>query len=122
MANRNFNPPRALEKELITIVGRVPIAADASVGTKIGRGFTVAKTATGQYTITLQDTYTQLIGIAFGMIGSGTLVVHPEVESEAVATSKTIVIKTVDTSGVDTDTAVAFNLCFTLHMRNSSVA
>lgn len=123
MANRTFNPPRALEKELITIVGRIPLSAAAAVGTKVGRGFSVVKTATGRYTVTLQDRYTQLIGLSFTVIGSGTIVTTPELESEAVASAGTFIIKTVTRStGVTADTAVAFDLCFTAHLRNSSVA
>jgi hypothetical protein len=123
MANRNFNPPWALEKALTTIVGRVPISSGAAVGTKIGRGFSVAKTATGEYTVTLQDKYSQLLGIAFAQIGSGTIVTVPEMKSEAISTAGTFIIKTVTRStGATADTAVAFDLCFTLFLRNSSVA
>lgn len=123
MANRTFNPPRALEKELITIVGRIPLNSSAAVGTKVGRGFTVAKTGTGEYTVTLQDKYKALIGHSFGVIGSGTIVTVPELKSEDVAATGTFIIKTVTRStGASADTAVAFDLCFTLHMRNSQVA
>lgn len=123
MANRNFNPPRALEKELITIVGKVPLASDASVGAKVGRGFSVAKTGTGEYTVTLQDKYTSLIGYAFGVKGSGTIVTVPELKSEDVAATGTFIIKTVTRStGATANTAVAFDLSFVLHLRNSSVS
>lgn len=122
MANRTFNPPRALEKELITIVGRIPLTAGAAVGTKVGRGFSVAKTATGEYTVTLQDNYTALIGCSFSVIGTGTIVTVPELKSEAVA-SGSFVIKTVTRStGATADTGVAFDIVFTAHLRNSSVA
>lgn len=121
MANRTFNPPRALEKELITIVGRIPLSAAAAVGTKVGRGYTVAKTATGEYTVTLQDNYMALIGFSFTVIGTGTIVTVPELKSESVTTGS-FVIKTVTRStGATADTAVAFDLCFTAHLRNSSV-
>lgn len=124
MANRTFNEPRALEKALITIVGRIPLSAAAAVGTKVGRGYTVAKTATGEYTVTLQDAYTALIGLSFTVIGSGTIVTTPELKSEQVATAAapSFIIKTVTRStGATADTAVAFDLCFTAHLRNSSV-
>jgi hypothetical protein len=123
MANRTFNPPRALEKELVTLVGKVAIGADAAVGTKVGRGFSVAKTATGEYTVTLQDKYAELLGASFSVEGSGTIVVLPELKSEAVAASGSLIVKTTTKStGATADTAVAFTLRITLHLRNSSVA
>lgn len=122
MANRTFNLPRALEKELITIVGRIPLNSSAAVGTKVGRGFTVAKTATGEYTVTLQDNYTALIGLSFTVIGSGTIVTTPELKSESVATGSFIIKTVTRSTGATADTGVAFDLCFTAHLRNSSVA
>lgn len=121
MANRTFNPPRALEKELVTLVGKVAIGSDASVGAKVGRGFSIAKTATGEYTVTLQDKYMQLLGASFSVEGSGTIVVLPELKSEAVASGSLIIKTTTKSTGVTADTAVAFTLRITLHLRNSSV-
>lgn len=122
MANRTFNPPRALEKELVTLVGKVAISSGAAVGTKVGRGFSIAKTATGEYTVTLQDKYMQLLGASFSVEGSGTIVVLPELKSEDVAGAGTLIIKTTTKStGATADTSVAFTLRLTLHLRNSSV-
>lgn len=122
MANRTYNPPRALEKELVTLVGKVAISAAAAVGTKVGRGFSIAKTAAGEYTVTLQDKYMQLLGASFSVEGSGTIVVLPELKSEDVAGAGTLIIKTTTKStGATADTAVAFTLRITLHLRNSSV-
>lgn len=122
MANRTFNEPRALEKELITIVGRIPLSAAAAVGTKVGRGYTVAKTATGEYTVTLQDNYMALIGLSFTVIGTGTIVTVPELKSESVATGSFIIKTVTRSTGATADTGVAFDLCFTAHLRNSSVS
>lgn len=121
MANRSFNPTRALEKELITIAGRIPLSAAAAVGTVVGRGFSVAKTATGEYTVTLQDAYNELISANLSVMGSGTIVTVPELKSQAVA-SRTLIIKTVTRStGATADTAVAFEILMTLKLRNSTV-
>lgn len=123
MANRTFNPPRALEKELVTLVGKVAISSGAAVGAKVGRGFSVTKNATGEYLITLQDKYAELLGASFSVEGSGTIVVLPELKSEAVASAGTLIVKTTTKStGATADTAVAFTLRITLHLRNSSVA
>lgn len=122
MANRTFNPRRALEKELIDIVGKVAIASDASVGAKVGRGWSIAKTATGEYTVTLQDKYSELLGCALTVEGSGTIVTVPELKSEAVLSAGTLIIKTVTRStGATADTGVAFTLRIALFLRNSSV-
>lgn len=122
MANRSFNPTRALEKELITIAGRIPLSAAAAVGTVVGRGFSVAKTATGEYTVTLQDAYNELISANFSVMGTGTIVTVPELKSQAV-TSRTLIIKTVTRStGATADTGVAFDILMSLKLRNSTVA
>ena len=122
MANRIFNPTRALEKELITIAGRIPLSAAAAVGTVVGRGFSVAKTGTGLYTVTLEDAYNALIGFSLSVLGSGTVVTVPELSSQDVG-SRTLVIKTVTRStGAAANTGVAFEIGMTLHLRNSTVA
>ena len=122
MANRSFNPTRALEKELITIAGRIPLSAAAAVGTVVGRGFSVVKATTGEYTVTLQDAYNQLISASFTVLGTGTIVTVPELKSQNVG-SKTLTIKTVTRStGATADTGVAFDIVMTLLLRNSTVA
>lgn len=125
MANRFLNPTRALEKELTTLVGRITINASAAITASSGRGWSAAKTGTGEYTVTLQDKWSKLLGVAFAQIGTGTIVTTPELKSEDVAGASAkpnFVIKTVTRStGVTADTGVAFDLLFTLKLRNSSV-
>ena len=44
-----------------TISGHVTIGASGAVGTVVGKGFSIARTAAGRYTITLKRTYHKLL-------------------------------------------------------------
>ena len=52
MANRNSNRAQALNKEVKIIAGRFDVN-----GKIAGLGYSVADTGTGEYTITLEDSY-----------------------------------------------------------------
>ena len=62
MANRNFNRFQALSKELKLIDGSFCLNGTSAVNNTLntGIGFTVARTSTGLFTITLQDNYVSL--------------------------------------------------------------
>ena len=62
MANRNFNRFQALSKELKLIDGSFCPNGTSAVNNALntGIGFTVARTSTGLFTITLQDNYVSL--------------------------------------------------------------
>lgn len=45
--------PRVCQPHLVFIPGKVAIGASGAVGTAVGKGFTVARTAAGLYSITL---------------------------------------------------------------------
>lgn len=120
MANRRFNRPWALTAYSVTLEGRIPLNSSAAVGTLVGRGFTVAKTGTGLYEITLQDKYPQLLAYSFQPIGTGTIVAVPELKSETVATDGKLVLKTVTRStGAEADTSVAYDIAMILKLNNS---
>lgn len=126
MANRTFNPPRALEKELIALPFRFSLSAAAAVvaGSTFGRGVTsVTKTGTGQYTVQLQDIFPAFLSADFTVRGTGTVVTVPELRSQSVPTNGQLVIKTVTRStGAEADTAVAYEILCTIYVRNSTVA
>jgi hypothetical protein len=62
MANRNFEPLRSAGGERVVITGSfAPNGSSAlSAASTYGRGFTVARTSAGLFTITLADQYYQL--------------------------------------------------------------
>lgn len=57
MAARWFYRPFCYRKMATYISGRISLASDASVSASTGVGFTVAKTSTGLYTVTLNDQF-----------------------------------------------------------------
>lgn len=123
MANRTFNPTRALEKELIHIPIIIPLSAGAVVGTVRGRGVTsVTKSGTGEYTIVLQDAYQQTMRMDAQICSLGnTMIVSAQPKSH-VASTKTFVVNTINGSFAPTDTNAACELHVKLELRNSSVS
>ncbi len=66
MSKRNYAPVRTMVRELIPIVGSfAPNGSSALDATaRKGLGFSVAYTSTGLYTITLTDTYADLVSFS----------------------------------------------------------
>lgn len=120
MADRNFNPMQALEKEIKVIMGRVNLHTDASVlTTGKGIGFAVTKTGTGLYTITLEDKFPLLLGVALTKLEAAASVLMPMLVSETVSTTRLVVFKTAaPATGVAADTSAAISIFFALHLKN----
>jgi len=73
MANRWFNQFKgSLEKGVVQLDGYVNLAADASVTSETILGASVAKTTTGIYTITLEDSYPKLLSCTVTHFSIGT--------------------------------------------------
>lgn len=134
MANRWFNQFKgSLEKGVVQLDGYVNItAADASVLADTIMGASVARTATGTYTITLEDQFPKLLAIALCPVSSGTnanqvLKVKQVLDGNgADATAsltnvKSITVCTCDSSGVPTDVTVDCGFTVHLVLKNSTV-
>lgn len=67
MASRNFDDVQVLGKGIKIIAGAFKGAANASPTTTQGEGFTVAYSTTGTYTLTLADSYTEVLGVFTSM-------------------------------------------------------
>lgn len=109
------------------IQGRINLHTDASVLSSAGKGFTVAKTTTGIYTVTLGrtgklDRYNFLMGCGLTKLEATASVLMPMLQSEAVnSATPTIVIKTAaPATGVAADTSVAMSIFFSFHLQNHS--
>jgi len=116
MASRNFSRVQGLNKELKLIAGQFSDAAKVQ-----GLGYSVANTATGQYTITLEDKYSALI--------SGTMTVEADtgedikcviISHDVTASSPVIVVET-QTAGSAADLVGDDAVHFLLVLQNSSV-
>lgn len=118
MANRNFKSVQALDNETKIVSGNFAVAS--AVATKVaGLGWTVANTGTGEFTITLDDTYPVLISAQVTIEDSGGVNLAAQVDSYNVTSAKTVVINTVVGA---TPTATDCTVHFVLILRNSTVA
>lgn len=61
MSNRTFHPPRAIAPETVLLAGNFDTNGASSPASPVGKGYTVARTGTGTYTVTLTDNYPQLL-------------------------------------------------------------
>ena len=64
MANRDFKPVKALEREVILLAGISTIGSSGAVTATDGVGYSIAETGTtGVYNITLEDKYSKFLFI-----------------------------------------------------------
>jgi hypothetical protein len=124
MANRNFEPLRAAGGERVVISGSfAPNGSSAlSAASTYGRGFTVARTSAGLFTITLADQYYQLeAATATLQLASGDDKVVQF--GTYTAASKTITLRVWDISGAaETDVSANANnrIHFCLVFKNTN--
>lgn len=121
MANKTFWDKQHRNRNIKEISGIIPINSSAAVGTVVGRGFTVAKTGTGTYTITLEEAYNKLLGAQFTWLEAAASANGVKLVSHNVP-SKTVVFKTCpNSSGTATDVSAAIEIHFSLNLANTSV-
>jgi hypothetical protein len=123
MANLMFFNAQTRMRDVKEISGVISLSAAAAVTATLGRGFTVAKTGTGLYTITLEDSFVRCLGIFFTKFEAAASVTMPMGVSNAVsAANPTIVFKTAaPATGVAADIAAAMEIHFLAKLHNSSV-
>lgn len=126
MADRNFcREVGCLNRGVVRLQGSVVIAADASVTTSSFLGGTFTRTAAGEYTLTLADTYQGLLAVSACIMAAAVSDLVVKVKSQTVATTKLIVFNTVAHAvdpGVITDPAAVMTIYVTLDLDNSTVA
>jgi hypothetical protein len=122
MASRYFKPLKGHFNTSVALLdGYVDIAADASVSASALDGAAVTKTATGAYTITLEDTYVELLACNLTVQAATAVDLVPQVVSQAVASTKTIVFKLL-AAAVATDPAAVCRVYISLKLKDSSVS
>lgn len=117
MANRILKDFTALGQGRVDLSGWVSVTAGGVVGTSEKLGWTAAKTATGEYTLTLEDRWNEIVYIGATALKDGTtdLVVRPKTFSAA---SKSIVLQALTgTTPVNLDNKLLVHLI----VRSSSV-
>lgn len=91
MASRGFNRKQALEKEVKELYALITFGASGAPTLTTGYGIaSIAKNATGDYTITLSNKYVSFKCMSGTFEKSTGEDIRVQLKSEAVATSKTI--------------------------------
>lgn len=126
MANRLYKTPMTSQNAHVILSGVIQISSAAAITAgATNQYYTVAKTGTGQYTVTLRDKYVTDVGIQVALYASGTKALWVRVQSPTAvgAATPTFIIETVSSAGAPTDnTTSAIAIAFTANLNNSSVA
>lgn len=122
MASRIFQKVQALNPEVKLIAGSFSIAASGGAATKVsGLGYTVAKTDTGVYTITLADAYSSLVSACVTVQAATAVDLVAQVKSHDVSSAKTIVID-LNAGATPTEPSAVTVVHFMLALQNSGLA
>lgn len=119
MANRYFTQFfYSFYKKPVMLGGKVSLNASAAITSQDGKGFSVAKSGTGLYTITLEDQYSKLISINANVADSAQDVALNFASVNL--TAKTIVLQT-KVAGTIADLGDACDIYLNIVLSNSSV-
>ena len=134
MANRWFNQFKgSLEKGVVQLDGYVNLEDDASVLSETILGAAVTKTGTGEYTVTLEDSYPKLlhVGVSAWSIGTnaaGLMKVVDVLDADGASVAATLVnaksIKVAtctSSTGAPADVSVKCGFSVHLVLKNSTV-
>lgn len=125
MANRLFKQfSGTLDQGLVLLQGSFAPAGSGAPTTVKGKGFSVARTSTGLFTLTLQDKYAHLIAglVTLQLASGGDQIV--QLGSVDVSSARTVQIRVWDISGaavadISADANNRINFC--LLLKNSTV-
>lgn len=134
MANRFFQQFKgSLEKGVVQLDGYINLDSDASVVSETIMGASVAKTTTGVYTITLEDSYPKLLHVgltafSIGTNAAGLLKVVDVLDSSGNSVAATLVnVKKIkvatctSATGAPADVSVKCGMSVHIVLKNTSV-
>lgn len=124
MANKNFQEPRAAQRELILLAGKVNLSAAAAVSSVSGDVASCSKSTTGTYVVTLKDRYASFQSVQLQVQSATVQDLQLQVSAIDPA-AKTITFKTVvvdavgDVAAADIGAAATINI--TVLAKNTSI-
>ena len=122
MANRNFSKVQGLNKELKLIAGSFSIAASGGAATKVtGLGYSVAKSATGEYTITLEDQYDALISATATVQAATAVDLVAQIDNHNVTAATPVVVLNLNAAATPTEPSAVTVVNFLLVLQNSTL-
>ena len=89
MANRDFKPVKALEREVVVIGGRISFTNGTATVSE-GSGYTCSNMSSGVFTITLSDKYSDLLYTDAHVVGTGGPERYIECTAHDVSSAKTL--------------------------------
>lgn len=120
MASRNFHRTQALEPEVKTLFATVTIGSSGAVTSTVSAGVSsVAKSATGRYTVTLQDKYVRLLHVSVTHLNSTSEDLQWQVTAEDVDVAKTVALAS-HVAGADTNPASGTKLLIRIDLKNTT--
>lgn len=130
MASRMFHDWQHGQQGLVKIEGSfAPNGSSAlSAASTKGKGFTVARTSAGLFTVTLANAYMELIAAQVSLQRSAASPIQLELGTADVVTAKTVQIRAVDMTDpavpavADVAANAANRIHFSLTLRNTAVA
>lgn len=121
MANRNFEQySYSLIKKKVDIAGYAVLSAAGAVSSQEIMGAAFAKSATGTYTLTLDDKYNSLL-FAQVELAQNVEDLKAIVSASDVAGTKVVTLKLIDDAGAAKDVTAAAILYVHLILKNSGV-
>lgn len=122
MASRFFKPVQALNPEIKIIAGSFSIASSGGAATKVtGLGYTVAKSDTGEYTITLADQYSSCISAVATVQAATAVDLVAQVASTDVGAATPTVVINLNAGATPTEPSAVTVVNFVLVLQNSSL-
>ena len=122
MASRSFSKVQSLNKEIKIIAGSFSIAASGGAATKVsGLGYSVAKSTTGEYTITLEDSYPALIAANFNVEAATPVDLVAQIDNHDVSAATPVVVMNLNAAATPTEPSAVTIVHFSLFLQNSSL-
>ena len=123
MANRDYKPIKALEREVVILGGRISFLNGGMTGVSEGTGFTCSDISSGVFTITLDDKYSDLLYCDAHVVGTGGPERYIECTAHDVSSAKTLSFVCNDHSSdaVTGDSDNDQEIQFIAFLKNSSV-
>jgi len=123
MANRRFQRVQSLSREVKILHAKVAIGASGAptLDTDLSVGVaSVVRDSAGVYVVTLDDKYNALLHVDVMQVAASAEDLTFQVESEAVATAKTVQIQA-KAAAVETDPSDGSVLLLRLELKNTNV-
>jgi hypothetical protein len=129
MANRYLHNKQSINRGVVQLSGRFRILGNTTPAngtfTKVyGDGIaSFARSGAGEYTITLSDKWSSLLGAKLQVLAATAIDLVPQLKSETVASTKLVVFNMLaGATPTDTANGVTQDVFVTLELKNTSVA